>query len=175
MDCTAHGTFLTLRSMLGRASSLSFPTHCPSWQLCLLEVFKQPLVCSHEGEKRTCRGCRFQRSISCHKSEQQGPWPLWGKIRVHQGKPSKSLWVKPQDHINIYRYDFSNMRSALQKENIWLILFILNYSHQGLSRGYFIFLYLSRLLQWCWPHSGMITCMGRFSVRHEELSLCLRL
>lgn len=34
------------------------------------------------------------------------------------------------------------MRSVLQKENIRLILFILNYSQQGLSRGYyFIFLY----------------------------------
>lgn len=30
------------------------------------------------------------------------------------------------------------MRSALQQENIWLVLFILNYSHQGLS---IIFLY----------------------------------
>lgn len=33
------------------------------------------------------------------------------------------------------------MRSALQKENIWLILFILNYSYQGLSSCHFIFLY----------------------------------
>lgn len=33
------------------------------------------------------------------------------------------------------------MRSAPQKENIWFSLFILNYSHQGLSSCYFIFLY----------------------------------
>lgn len=33
------------------------------------------------------------------------------------------------------------MRSALQKENFWLVLFILNCSHRGLSSCHFIFLY----------------------------------